>query len=39
MLGSKVFDPMIPTDFSAFHTLEILKKVDNRAKTPSTGYF
>ena len=25
MLGSKVFDPLIPTDFSAFHAHEILK--------------
>ena len=31
MLGSKVFDPMIPTDFFAFQALEILKTFEIRS--------
>ena len=31
MLGSKVFDPMIPTDFFALHALEILKIFEIRS--------
>ena len=30
MLGSKDFDPMIQTDFSAFYALEILKTFEIR---------
>ena len=31
MLWSKVFDPLIPTDFSAFHAHEILKTFEIRS--------
>ena len=31
MLGSKVFAPMIPTDFSAFHAPKILKTFEIRS--------
>ena len=31
MLGSNKFDPMIPTDFFVFHTLEILKTFEIRS--------
>ena len=31
MLGLKVFDPMIPTDFFAFHALKILKTFEIRS--------
>ena len=30
-VGSKVFDPLIPTDFSAFHAHEILKTFEIRS--------
>ena len=37
MLRSKVFDLMIPTDFSAFHALESLRAATVGAKRTSTG--
>ena len=36
MLRSKVFDLMIPTDFSAFHALESLRVATVGAKRTST---
>ena len=36
-LGSKVFDLMIPTDFSAFYALESLRAATVGANRPSTG--
>ena len=39
MLGSKVFDLMIPTDFFAFHALEILKTFEIRSFSTKNGYF
>ena len=37
MLRSKVFDLMIPTDFSAFHAPESLRAATVGAKRTSTG--
>ena len=39
MLGSKAFDPMIPTDFFAFHAPEILKHSKFAHFSAKNGYF
>ena len=39
MLGSKVFDPLIPTDFSAFHAHEILKTFEIRSFFKTASIF